>query len=317
MGFDGTIRFELMPPEPGRLWIRFAPRRWPGPSGWWIDLARAEPATEALRSATAPGRVTLDFDDVVYLPPLEHEGELLRQEIVHKCGALGVPVVQQILPGQPAPVGEGLLVVDLTEALLRRRLSGLAIPSGAWVAWPLIPGLTDGDEIRSQGLELVTGFGVAGVLPIAVALSPQERRRLAEFGSAASYTELFHGDQAGSFREFASEVGAAGLGVFPPRPELAAGRRRPNRSLATHFSMLAELWLGCDRPPGRAQIFFDIARRLELERADVSELARRGGLASIDWLDSESREEVRAVASGRETRLLEELDAEFFGRDGR
>ena len=33
-------RFERQFPEPLRCWITHAPRRWPAPEGWWLDLAR-------------------------------------------------------------------------------------------------------------------------------------------------------------------------------------------------------------------------------------------------------------------------------------
>jgi hypothetical protein len=313
----GALRFELVPPEPARFWIRHAPRSWPGPAEWWIDIARAEPAAEDLRVALVELHEEPQFHDVVYVPPVEPGAGLIQQQILQRCADLGVPAVQQVFPNQPIGAGPGPVVVDLTESLLRRRLADLLIPQGTWAVWPLLPGLTDGNEIRERGLERLAKTGAAGVMPIAPALTPAMRRRLAEFGSAASYSEIFHKENLPQLSEFARAVAASGLEVYTPRPALAESRRAPNRALAAHFAVLGELWLGCGRSEGRAQVFFSTSRRLDEEPLDVGELARRGGLSGIGWIDEEGLSEVRQIAIGGSSSLLRELQKAFYGNEGR
>jgi hypothetical protein len=311
-----SIRYELVPTEPGRFWIRHTPQAWPGPAGWWLDLSRAEPAGSRLREAGTTLAASTRFDDVVYVPPLDSGGELLRQEIVNRCADAGVPVVQQIFPGDSSPVGPGVVVFDLTEDLVRNRLGELPIRGGCWAVWPLIPGLTDREDTLSRGLDFLQAAGVAGILPMSLSLNPVQRRELAAFGSAAAYSEIFHGDRDGSLREISAAIGERGFSLLPLQPPLAKGRRAPNRALAGHFSTLAELWLRCGRPEGRAQVYFRMARRLEAERTDVAELARRSGLGSVEWLDKAVVGEVRDFANGRSSKLRTELEKEILRRDG-
>ena len=312
----GPLRFEEVPPEPARFWIRYAPRSWPGPDEWWIDIARAEPANEYLRVAPPSLDATQVFQDVVYVPPVEPGAGLLHQELLQRCSDLGVPALQQVLPGQPIAANAGPLVVDLTESLLRRRLGDLVVPEGAWTIWPLIPGLTDGYELYDDGLERLVRSRAAGVLPVAPTLTPSLRREVAEFGSSSSYSKIFHTEEAPQLAALARRVADSGLAVYPLRPPLADSRRAPNRALAAHFALLAELWIGCDRPEGRAQVYFRTARRLDAEPLDVGELALRGGLAGISWLDDDGLSEIREIAAGRSSRLLQELEDAYLGGDG-
>jgi hypothetical protein len=311
-----SIRYEPVPTEPGRFWIRHSPQTWPGPAGWWLDLSRAEPAGSNLRGAGARLAESTRFEDVVYVPPLDSGGELLRHEIVERCVEAGVPVVQQVLPGDPSPVGAGVVVVDLTEDLVRGRLGEQSIQGGCWAVWPLIPGLTDLEDTVSRGLDFLQAADVAGILPMSLALNPVQRRELTAFGSAASYSEIFHGDREESLRRISAAIGERGFSLLPLQPPLAAGRRAPNRALAAHFSTLAELWLRCGRPEGRAQVYFRTARRLADERADVAELARRGGLGAVEWLDEEAVEEVRDFANEQSSNLRTELEDELRGSIG-
>jgi hypothetical protein len=252
---------------------------------------------------------------VVYIPPLDIGGELLRQEILQKCSDAGVPVVQQVLPGDPPPVGPGLVVVDLTDALVRDRLGERPIEESSWVVWPVIPGLTDRPGTVDRALDLLFDAGVEGILPMSLSLDPVQRRDLAAFGSAASYSEIFHGDREEPLRDLSTRIGARGFSLIPPQPPLAPGRRAPNRALAAHFSALAELWLRCGRSEGRAQVFFRMARRLADERTDVAELARRGGLGAVKWLDEDAVGEVRDFANEQSSSLLTELLNELFGKN--
>ena len=218
----------------------------------------------------------------------------------------------QYLPGEPIAANAGPLAVDLTESLLRRRLGDLAVPEGAWTIWPLIPGLTDGRELYDDGLERLVKAKAAGVMPVAPTLTPSLRRQLAEFGSSSSYSRIFHTEEAPQLASLARRIADNGLAVYPLRPPLAHSRRAPNRMLAAHFALLAELWIGCGRPEGRAQVYFRTARRLDAEPLDVGELALRGGLAGISWIDDEGLSEIREIAAGRPSRLLQELEHAYL-----
>ena len=61
-------------PEPGRLWIAYAPRVWPALDGPWTDLAAG--CLRSIRDAgqnPSPSELPAidgnDLDDLFYLPP--------------------------------------------------------------------------------------------------------------------------------------------------------------------------------------------------------------------------------------------------------
>jgi hypothetical protein len=307
-------RFELLQPEPARFWIRHAPRTWPGPEDWWIDIARAVPADRDLRAGLVDFGEALQFQDLVYLPPVEEGAETVVQRIAERCESLGVPALRQILPGQDITAGSGPVVIDLTATLLAGQVGDLELLPDTWVLWPLLPGLTDGDEMRDQGIDRLVAGGVSGVMPVDPVLTPVMRRKLAEFGSAETYNRLFHTDNPSQLRSFSRAAASAGLAVYPPRPRLAESRRAPNRALASHFALLGELWLGCGRSEGRAHVFFSTARRLDEEPLNVGELARRGGLDGIGWIDTDGVSEIRQFVDAGSSPLMRELEEVFFGR---
>jgi hypothetical protein len=126
-------------PEPGRCWIRHAPRRWEGPERPWLDLAAGrvgrssrpdtpsagdedgQPGLGDLLGTTEP-----PLDDVLYLPPVPENRAEWRDSLAERAMAGGTPVLVQLLPGDetrlpraPAPgVAGAVLVVDLLAALL-------------------------------------------------------------------------------------------------------------------------------------------------------------------------------------------------------
>jgi len=128
-------------PEPGRFWIRHAPRRWEGPEQPWLDLAAGrlgrssrpdaagagdedgQPGLGDLLGSTEP-----PLDDVLYLPPVPEELAGWRDSLAERALAGGTPVLVQLLPGDEtglprapaqAPGAAGaVVVVDLLAALL-------------------------------------------------------------------------------------------------------------------------------------------------------------------------------------------------------
>jgi hypothetical protein len=128
-------------PEPGRLWVRYSPRRWEGPDRPWLDLAagrlgRSSRPAAAIAGGDA-GRPSLgdllgtadpSLDDVLYLPPVPEQLADWRDALAERALAGGTPVLVQLLPGDgtrllaapgPGPGAAGaVVVVDLLEALL-------------------------------------------------------------------------------------------------------------------------------------------------------------------------------------------------------
>jgi hypothetical protein len=314
MGRSVGWGFEDVLPEPGQFWIRHAPKRWPGPVSWWVDLARAELAGSALQGSIPERAGEASFEDVVYLPPVASEAGLWRQHLIERSSALGVSVVVQLLPGEPVPVGEGPVVFDLTLSLLERKLARLSqVVRGSWAVWPLIPGLTDERELWEEGLGHLARARVVGVHGLAPDLSAVQRRKLSAYGKVRSYRRLFHAGHP-SVEAFARLTASHGLAFLPERPRgPGSGKKERNRALATHFLCLADLWLRNQRAEGKGQDFFQVARWIEQEQADVSELARLGKLGSVEWLQPDCRREIETLAAGEESTLLSELWADYLG----
>jgi hypothetical protein len=168
------LRLTARLPEPGRLWIRYAPRRWEGPERPWLDLAagrlgrsgRTSAAGAGLRAvAGGAGAVGVDvqpglgdllrtsepsLDDVLYLPPVPERLAAWRDSLAERALAGGSPVLVQLLPGDetrlrrvPGPGAAGaVVVVDLLAALLPGGLlheaadasEVLGAPGSAWAA---------------------------------------------------------------------------------------------------------------------------------------------------------------------------------------
>ena len=53
-GAAGGLRFAAQWPEPGHLWIRYAPRGWEGPERPWLDLAAGRLGRNGRAGSTGP-----------------------------------------------------------------------------------------------------------------------------------------------------------------------------------------------------------------------------------------------------------------------
>jgi hypothetical protein len=164
-----ALRLTARLPEPGRLWIRYAPRRWEGPERPWLDLAAGRLGRSGGPSAAGaglhagaggvdvqpglgdlPGTSEPSLDDVLYLPPVPERLADWRDALAERALAGGTPVLVQLLPGDetrlrrvPAPGAAGaVVVVDLLAALLPGGLlheaagasEVLGAPGSAWAA---------------------------------------------------------------------------------------------------------------------------------------------------------------------------------------
>ena len=310
-----TPRFRELRPEPSHLWIRFAPRSWPGAGGVWLDLARG-------RLGEAGGEPDLSvyagepLDDLIYLPPVAPDLAAARDELARVHLARGTPMLIQLLPGELAEVSGATLVVDALPALLEGDLSVLdPFPVGAGVAWPLLAGIGDAPDLWSEAGERLALAGAAWVQAIAPQLEPTERRRLA--ASDEVFEALFHREPP-SDRAFASRLAAAGFGPFAPRPLPGPPiQLRENRRIAGRLAEAAELWLRLGRPDETGQGLFRAARFVDETRYDAAALAREGHLGVIAPLSDLARELITALAAGgEEPAMLAELREEYLGDAG-
>lgn len=300
-------------PDPSRLWVRYSLRPWPGPAGFWTDVAeaalgRAEQADD-LELATAK-----ELDDVLYLPPVVAEVAARRLRLVESLGERGTPVMLQLMPGEEKPeVEHGRAFYDLLPTLLSGELDRLPdLPEDSLVVWPLIAGLTDLPQVVDAGLARLAASGVKVVRGLALVLPPAMRRSLAEIGGEAVFDRLFHAPPP-SERLFAIRAAAAGLETFVNRPLPGGSRvRAHNRWLAGELAMIGELWLRVERPEGRGQAFFRAARLIDQADRDLKALSREGNLGIVSWLDPVSSEVIQQLVADGRSSLRQELQAEYL-----
>lgn len=319
-----TEAFRLTPQlaEPGRFWIRWRPRVWPGPGPprRWTDLAAACLGVSAPEGAIDFHALALPDpapDDVVYLPPVAAAQEPARRALAARLAAAGTPVLFQLAPGDPPATADLAAVWDLLEPLLAGDLSALSrLPAGAVAAWPLVAGLTDADELCAAGCARLAAAGAAAVQGLALELSPAEKRGLAEGRGEEVFRALFHGG-APSERAFASHARAHGLAVFAPRPlPPAPAWKAGNRRLGGRLALAAELWLRLGRPEGPAQALYRAARWADGETHDVARLAREGHLGLVPALDDTARRLLAEAADpAGAPGLLDELAAAYAAVD--
>jgi hypothetical protein len=298
-------------PEPAKLWIRYAPRQWPGPPGPWMDLAAgtfADPLElcsggdgfEA--TATLEGMGDRALDDLVYLPPVPADLTSARDRLASRHAGRGTPVLVQLLPGDPLPNVEGpcIAVLDLTaEALFSKALTWPEgdVQSVAAAVWPLLPGV-DSLGARADLLATLVAAGVGTLQAVTLELDPRQLRELAEDLPEERYLPLFHGNppDAGDAARAAIAAGLRPLLPRPlPRPPL---RGAGNLRLAAVLATEGELCLRLGGAEPRAQSLLRAARFAERAPQDLEALARDGNLGVLPWLDAESRRVLEAALDG-------------------
>ncbi len=261
-------------------------------------------------------------DDVLYLPAVSPSFASAREALVGEALAAGAPVVLQVLAGDELPLrgsktgvrtAELLVVIDLLDPLLRGDLPALErAPAGAAAAWPLVAGLTDDRALWADGCARLAAAGVQHAQALAVLLSPQDRRWLAERRPAASFDALFH-RQPPAERAFDQVAQRHGLAPFPPRPLPRAPRvLRSNRRLAGTLATAAELWLRLGRPVGQGEALYRAARFADRSEHDLEALAREGNLGLLEWLDPLGQTVVKEIAGAGSSGLLAELRSEYL-----
>lgn len=314
-GSARTVRWYRILADPGRLWVRYVPRSWPGPSEAWSDLARLRPGARQrfdVGPIAPPARLDA-APDAVWVPPVDSAYRGHREALIDSLRDGGLPYVDHRLAEEAPQAAQEELVLDLFGMLLRGGGEGFAaLPAGAWALWPLIPGLTDSPERVESGLALLRGAGIRGVHGVALELDARQRRRFAEIGGEEVFAALFHGVQS-SEREFARRVAGAGLEVFHPRPLPSASRPAANRRLAALLYRVGDLWRRLDRTRVQGEEILAAARRLDEVETDARRLVEEGNLDILDWLPSAARSLLREfVETGAPPELLCRLQREYL-----
>jgi hypothetical protein len=315
-GVAGEAQPAAQLPEPGRFWIRYVPKSWEPPDRPWVNLA-AGTLGEWGRSAKARplDLAETPLDDVLYLPPVPPRRAAARDELARDRLVGGTPVLIQLFPGESTtvpPVSGAAFVFDLLEALLERDLGALRrLPSEAAAVWPLLPGLTDDPALWELGCRDLAAAGARCVQALTPALTPADRRWLAErWGGEEAFDALFHG-QPPCERDFARVAHRHGLEPFFPRPlPRPPGRGAENRRIGGALALAGELWLRLGRPVETGQALYRDARWIDRAPYDLEALAREGNLGVLP-IAPLSREIVAECAETGESERLARLLAEY------
>ncbi len=313
------VRFEEQFPEPLRCWIVHAPRHWPEPDGWWLDLAR-EQLTQGtgvgggIAPAVIAPTATRDLADVTYLPPVGAIGNWWRQELRTRLTDAGIDPIVQFLPGEEIEAGGGVPVLDLTPALLPPKLRLLeSVPAGVHCCWPLIPGLTSDERVCHEGLEQLSAAGASGVHAVVPDLSSKTRRRLGDLTGRRGYQELFHGARP-ELSEFARWANEAGLAAFLERPACGrSGRALKNRDIATRLHLIGELIQRTRGSVDESLSFYRAGRWADREALDIEDLVRSGNLGLIPEVFDEGAREIEIFVRRRQSARLTKLELEYLG----
>ncbi|HKI86793.1 MAG TPA: helix-hairpin-helix domain-containing protein, partial [Thermoanaerobaculia bacterium] len=215
--------------------------------------------------------------------------------------------------------GAALIVFDLLRCLLDGDLDKAdLLPSGATVAWPLIPGLTDSEELALGWLPRLAARGVARVRAFTLQLTQGQRRKLAERLPESAFAPLFHPPVENGDREraWAQWISSHGMGPFierpaVPLPDPVATRRNVAGVLLEVADMLSRL----GRSPLASQAYFRAAREIEGCARDLEGMARDGNLGILPWLDGEAEDLVRGVLLGGSAPLLAALRRDYLCRE--
>jgi len=310
-------------PEPGRFWIRYVPRSWEPPERPWVNLAAGTLGewgrTPKARPSDLAALADTPLDDVLYVPPVPPRRAAARDEMARARLMAGTPVLVQLLPGDestvPAVTGAAF-VFDLLPALLDRDFRELRrLPAGATAVFPLLPGVTGDPALWELACRDLAAAGVRCVQALAPALTPADRRRLAErWGEEEAFEALFHREPPAE-RDFARLAHRHGLEPFLPRPlprppVLGAGNRR----IAGALALAAELWLRLGKPVEAGQTLYKDARWIDRSLYDLEALAREGNLGVLP-LAAASREIVAEHAESGGSERLDRLLAEYLAPD--
>ena len=321
--------------EPANLWIRHSFSRLPAPETdrFWCDLATgvlAAPTAAPAPDASDAAELVRSATDVVYVPPLPADQEVLRTRIVEAAAAAGVPLLIQIVGDLPVsgstvaersrrrltdPPPNATVVIDLLDslvrqsALLRQELRENRQPNlplapaplqDATLVWPLVTGWTDQPGVLEPAMARFAAAGARRVLARTLELDARDRRLLAEHLQSAwpeAFDAVFHGDESPPDTEaFRSAAEAAGLESRLPRPLPAPPlppRLRLARELAGHLIERG------DAADAGGDAYYRAARFLDRDEIDIEAAAREGNLGVLPWLEEPVKQAVEQWLASR------------------
>ena len=93
-------RLSTQRPDPTRLWVRYSLRPWPGPTGFWTDLAAAGVGQEE-RADSLESPAVEELDDVFYVPPVSAEPD---NDVIEPVWASHVKHVHETYPAWSDPI---------------------------------------------------------------------------------------------------------------------------------------------------------------------------------------------------------------------
>jgi hypothetical protein len=225
-----------------------------------------------------------------------------------------VPTLSHSIVGlDPAPAatpGENFIVADPLHLLLAGEPDRIGEVGASSIAlWPILPGLTDGPDLISDGLDRLAAAGLSVVLPIAPRIAPASARRLTDRYGEELFAKLFHSGPI-DLRPALQAVVLRGLSFIPLRSD--SGALGFERQAAAEFATIAELMLIHEESPALAQEYFRVAAWLEDTQHDVRAMAREGNLALVPPLAPALRPVVEELAEGAaRSGVLEKLIARF------
>jgi len=315
------VSFRELEPRASRLWIRFAPRRWPAAGRPWLDVAERRivwPAAGRAAELDLPAGAAAS-PDVVLLPPLEKARTREKQSLCAALVAEGCAVLaQHTMDDERIPKVEGVLTVeDLLFPLLENNVAALdAVTPESILLVPLISGLSAVAGEWGTLLDRLAKRSPAAVVGLAPELSPIDRRRLVEQLGEDSFERVHHpaDSEPEIERSFARAVVAAGLSPFFERPAARlAPRTARNRRLAAALFEAGERWLALGRSEADGAALLAAARHVESAVQDLEALARERQLAHLPFLSAIARREIEQFAETGRSRLVAELRAEWVG----
>jgi hypothetical protein len=294
-------------PEIGRLWVRYAPRRWPAPGGPWLDLFAGGLGAGDGDAHDIAALAALPVDDLLYLPPVRPELRAERDALAAAQAARGTPVLSQLLPGEPAPAAPATAVLDLLPLAVAGRPPAVAALGAQGAVWPLLPVLGGGPQLWEEVAAAAAGAGLGWLQAVAVEADPRQMRELAEALDEERALALFHASPPPPAGVAAAAVGA-GLAPFAPRalprPPL---RGADDLRLAALLAETGELCRLLGEPASRREGFLRAARWAEDSRPSLAALCREGNLTVLDWLEEEPRRLVAEAVAGGLPSALDEL----------
>ena len=226
--------------------------------------------------------------------------------------ASGTPLLLALQPGEEVDVEGTRVVYDLLRPLLAGDLERLGrVPPGATVIWPLLPGVSDREDLWQRGCVALSEAGVGCLHAIRVDLTSADRRHLAELGGDSAFDALFHAE-APAERELVRCAARSGMQVLPERPETGyTPRQRRNRQLASELAKIGELWSRLGRPVAAGEGWLRAAREAEASHLDLVALARENNLQVLDWLPEEGIPALNEVVEQGRSSLFESLLREY------